>query len=176
MYREHSEDEELVPDMKNNYFQHSSVNQDVTLSVKIPSDENQDHTLSVKIPSDEKKSTHQTSSEMEAEFSEESSILCPTSSSGHNFIAEPNPLSPSNEQDVSDRISDSSDSFFEKTDASDKLESVNLGLPVPKEKCNGTINKDEEIKKLREEVGFRFLLFFIFYFGFSWTSLVREPC
>jgi len=160
MYREHSEDEELVPDMKNNYFQHSSVNQDDTLSVKIPSDE--------------KKTTQQTSSEMEAEFSEESSILCPTSSSGHNFIAEPNSVSPSNERDVTDCISDSSDTFFEKTDASDKLESVNLGLPVPKEKCNGTNNKDEEIKKLREEVSFRFLHFF-FFFGFSWTSLASFP-
>lgn len=138
MYREHSEDEEPVPDEKNNNFQHSSVNQDDTLSGRISSDE--------------KKSTQQTSSEMEAEFSEESSILCPASSSGHNFIEEPNSVSPSNERDVSDCISDSSDTFFEKTDASDKLESVDLGLPVPKEKCNGTNNKDEEIKKLREEI------------------------
>lgn len=147
MYREHSEDEEPVPDEKNNNFQHSSVNQDDTLSGRISSDE--------------KKSTQQTS-EMEAEFSEESSTFCPASSSGHNFIEEPNSVSPSNERDVSDCISDSSDTFFEKTDASDKLESVDLGLPVPKEKCNGTNNKDEEIKKLREEVGFRFLFIFIF--------------
>ncbi|WJX43509.1 Phospholipase sgr2, variant 2 [Trifolium repens] len=137
MYKEHSEDEEPVPVKKSNNFQHSSINQDDTLSVKNPSDE--------------KKSTQQTSSEIEAELSEESSVLCPTLSSGHDFTAEPNSTSPSSVRDIFE-ISDSSNTFFEKTGALDKPESVNLGLPVAKEECNGTNNKDEVIKKLREEI------------------------
>ncbi|CAI8600501.1 unnamed protein product [Vicia faba] len=138
MYKEHGEDGEPVPNEKSNYFKHSSINQDDTLSVKSLSGE--------------KKSTQQTSSEMEAEFSEESSVLCPTSSSGHNFIAEHNSVNPSNQRDIFECVSDTSDTFFEKMGALDKLESMNLGLPVDKEKCNGTNNKDEEIKKLREEI------------------------
>ncbi|CAJ2655320.1 unnamed protein product [Trifolium pratense] len=137
MYKEHSEDEEPVPEKKSNNFQHSSINQDDTSSVKNPSDE--------------KKITQQTYSEIEAELSEESSVLCPMLSSGHNFITEPNSMSPSNVRDIFE-ISDSSNTFFEKTGALDKLENVNLGLPVAKEECNGTNNKDEVIKKLREEI------------------------
>jgi hypothetical protein len=127
----------------------------------------------VKNPSDEKKSTQQTSSEIEAELSEESSVLCPTLSSGHDFTAEPNSTSPSSVRDIFE-ISDSSNTFFEKTGASDKLESVNLGLPVAKEDCNGTNNKDEVIKKLQEEVGFQFLLFFPFLFLPSFPFQERE--
>lgn len=153
MYKEHGEDEEPVPDEKSNYFKHSSINQDDTLSVKSLSGE--------------KKSMQQTSSEMEAEFSEEPSVLCPTLSSGYNFIAEHNSVNPSNQGDIFECISDSNDTFFEKTGALDKLESMNLGLPVAKEKCDGTNNKDEEIKKLREEVGFQFLLFLFFFMDFS---------
>lgn len=163
MYKEHGEDGEPVPNEKSNYFKHSSINQDDTLGVKSLSGE--------------KKSTQQSSSEMEAEFSEESSVLCPTLSSGHNFIAEHNSVNPSNQGDIFECISDSSDTFFEKMGALDKLESMNLGLPVDKEKCNGTSNKDEEIKKLREEVGFQFFTFFssFFFFSFSWTSLPSFP-
>jgi hypothetical protein len=158
MYKEHSEDEEPVPEKKSNNFQHSSINQDDTLSVKNPSDE--------------KKSTQPTSSEIEAELSEESSVLCPTLPSGHNFTAEPNSTSPSSVRDIFE-ISDSSNTFFEKTGALDKPESVNLGLPVAKEECNGTNNKDEVIKKLREEVGFQFLLFFLFLPSFPFQERER---
>lgn len=141
MYKEHGENEESLPDKKNDHFQHSSINQDDTFGMGSPSDQ--------------KNSTQQTSSEMEAEYSEESSVLGPALSSVHKFIAEPNPSRPSNEGDVSD----SSDMFFEKTVALDRPESMNVGLPVAKEECNDTSNKDEVITKLKEEVSFKFLLF-----------------
>lgn len=186
MYREHGENEESLRDKKNDYFQHSSIIQD--------------NTFDMGSPSDEKKSTLQTSSEMDAEYSEETSVLGPALSSVHkqissemeaeyseepsvlgpslssvpNFIAEPGSMRPSNEGDVSEFRSDSSDMFFEETDALDKPQSVDVGIPVAKEECNCTSNKDEIIKKLKEEVSFQFL-HFSFKICFSWTSLASFP-
>ncbi|XP_027353699.1 phospholipase SGR2 isoform X2 [Abrus precatorius] len=138
MYKQHSENEESLPDKKNDFFQNSPINQD--------------NTFDMVNPSDEKKHTQQTCSEMEAENIGESSVLGPALSSVHDFTAEPNSLEPCNKGDVSEFHSDSSDMFFEKMDAFDKPESMNVGLQVDKEECKNTSYKDEVIKKLREEI------------------------
>ncbi|XP_061362840.1 phospholipase SGR2 [Gastrolobium bilobum] len=153
MYKEHAENEESLPDKKNHNFQHSSIDQDDTFGMVSPSDvkkstqptsEMEADTLGMVSPSDEKKSTQQTSSE-----------LNPVLSSVHKFTAGSNSLKPSNEGDVSEFLSDSSDILFEKMGALDKRENMNVGLPMEplaNEECECTSNKDEVISKLREEI------------------------
>ena len=164
MYKEHAKNEESLPDEQNHCFQHSSINHDDTLSRVNPSNE--------------KNSMQQIPSKVEAEYSEESSVLGPALSSEH-ITAEPDALKPSNEGDVSEFLSYSSDMPFEKVGALDKPESMNVGLPVKRyaeEECKGTDNKDEVIKKLREEVSFQVLLFSSFLiFCFPCPFLVSFP-
>ncbi|XP_057457051.1 phospholipase SGR2 isoform X2 [Lotus japonicus] len=138
MYKEHGENIESVPNKRNNCIQHSSINQDDTFAMVIPSDE--------------KKSTQQTSSEMVAEYSEESSVSGPALSSVHKFTAEPNSVRPSNEGDVSESLPDTSDVLFKKVDALDMPERMNVELPGGSEEFKDISNKDEVINKLKEEI------------------------
>ncbi|KAK7341042.1 hypothetical protein VNO80_23966 [Phaseolus coccineus] len=138
MYKEHDQNEKSLSEKEYNYVQNSPINQDDTFGMVSPSEE--------------KKSTQHTSPEMEAEYCEESSVLGPELSSVHEFSAEPSSLEPSNKGDVSEFLSDSSDAHYEKMGALDKPESMNVGLPVDKEECKVTRNKDEVINKLREEI------------------------
>lgn len=164
MYKEHGENEESLPDEKNHYFQHSSIIQDDTFDMGSPSDEKKstfqtssetdaEHSEETSVLGPAVSSVHkQISSEMEEEYSKESSVLGPPLSSVLNFIAEPDSMRPSNEGDVSQFLSDSNDLCFEKTCTFDNPRSVDVGIPVAKEESNGTSNKDEVIKKLKEEV------------------------
>ncbi|KAF1873815.1 hypothetical protein Lal_00029521 [Lupinus albus] len=139
MYEDHSVHGEPHPDEKNHDFQYSSNNQNDTSDMVSPSNE---------------KITQQTPLETEAEYSDESSVLGPAISSVHNSTAEPNFVKLSNEGDVSELCSDSNDMLFEKVGALDKPESMNIGLPVERsdEEDEGTSNKDEVIKTLRQEI------------------------
>ncbi|CAL0313270.1 unnamed protein product [Lupinus luteus] len=139
MYEEHSIHEGSFLDEKNHDFQYSSNNQDDTSGVVSPSNE---------------QITQQTPSGMEAEYSDESSVLGPAISSVHNNTAEPNSVKLSNKGDVSELLCDSNDMLFEKMGVLDKPESTNIGLPVERsaEEDEGTSNKDEVIKMLREEI------------------------
>ncbi|KAG4388775.1 hypothetical protein AAZX31_09G214700 [Glycine max] len=139
VYKEHGENEESLSDKKDHYVQNSPINQDDTFSMVSPSEE--------------KKSTQETCSEMEAEYSEESSVLGHALSSVNEFTAEPISLEPSNKGDVSEFLADSGDTFFEKMGgALDMPQSMNVELPMDKEECKVTSNEDEVIKKLREEI------------------------
>ncbi|XP_020214239.1 phospholipase SGR2 isoform X1 [Cajanus cajan] len=138
MYKEHDENGESLPDKESHHVRNSPINQDYTFSMVSPCEEN--------------KSTQQTTSEMEAEYSEEPSVLGPALSSLEGFTAEPNSLELSNKGDVSELRSDSSDTCFEKMGVLDKPESVDVGLTVDKDESEVTSNKDEVIKKLREEI------------------------
>ncbi|OIV93581.1 hypothetical protein TanjilG_04813 [Lupinus angustifolius] len=139
MYEEHSIHEESLPDEKNHDFQYSSNNQDDTSGMVSPSNE---------------KITQQSPSEAEAEYSDESSVLGPAISSVHSSTAEPNSVKLSNTGDVSELLSDSNDMLFEKMGVLAKPESMNIGLPVERsaEEDEGSSNKDEVIKTLREEI------------------------
>ncbi|KAK8463648.1 hypothetical protein PHAVU_011G002700 [Phaseolus vulgaris] len=138
MYKEHDQNKKSLPEEEYNYVQNSPINQDDTFSMVSPSEEN--------------KSAQHTSPKMEAEYCEESSVIGPELSSVHEFSAEPSSLEPSNKGDVSEFLSDSNDADYEKMGALDKPESMNVGLPVDKEECKVTRNKDEVINKLREEI------------------------
>ncbi|MED6167907.1 hypothetical protein PIB30_007222 [Stylosanthes scabra] len=140
MFKEHAKNVESLPDEQDSHFPHSSINKDDTLS-----------TLN---PSNEKNSMQQIISEVEAENSEESLVSGPASSSEH-ITAETDAPKPSNEGDVSELLSYSSDMPSETFNELDKSEITNVGPSakrLSKEECQGTENKDEVIKKLMEEI------------------------
>ncbi|KAL2329392.1 hypothetical protein Fmac_022819 [Flemingia macrophylla] len=137
MYKQHDKSEGTVPDMESQHVQNSPINQDDTFCMVSPSEKN--------------KNTQQTNSELEAEYSEEPSVLGPALSSAEGFTAKPNSLEPNNKGYVSNFSSDSSDPCFEKMGVLDKPESMDVGMRVNESKV--TSNDDEVLKKLTEETG-----------------------
>ncbi|KAL1324861.1 hypothetical protein AAHE18_13G120900 [Arachis hypogaea] len=140
MFKEHAKNGESLPDEQDSHFHHSSINKDDTLNTVNPSNE--------------KNSMQQIIPEVEKENSEESLVSVPASSSEH-ITAETDAPKPSNEGDVSEFLSYSSDMPSETFNGLDKSESANVGLlakRLSEEECQGTENKDEVIKKLMKEI------------------------
>lgn len=96
--------------------------------------------------------------ELDAQYSGDSSLLCPTLPIVHNYTMEHNSQEPEHEGDVHDFLSDLSNAPNEKTDALSKLENMNAGLPadglerLTKDEHENMTNRDEVIRMLREEV------------------------
>lgn len=155
MYKEHEKSDKPPLDVKD----HDSGGHTST---------NQQDTLGITSLSDEKVTAKQTMSELDAEDSGDSSAIDTALSSIHKFTSEYNSQKTDHEEDIREVLSDSGSMPSEEIDTLYKSEIMNTELPADglerfdKNEQEDTINKDEVIKTLKEEVNLLMFLQFSF--------------
>ncbi|XP_028779744.1 phospholipase SGR2, partial [Neltuma alba] len=145
MYKEHYEHENPLLTVKD----HRSGSYSSSL---------QNDMMSIASLSDEKMTANQTPLEMEAQYSGDSSLLCPTLPIVHKYAMEHDTQKPEHESDVHDFLADLGNAPHEKTEALLKTENMKARIPADglerlnEEEHENISNKDEVIRMLREEV------------------------
>ncbi|KAF7836388.1 phospholipase SGR2 isoform X1 [Senna tora] len=145
MYKEHDNNEKPLPDVKD----HCSGCYSSTI---------QKDTLGMESQSNEKMTSKETPLELEAEYSGDSSVIGPALLSVDKLTSEYNSQKPDHEGDGHEFLSDFNSSPCEKSDALYEPENMDSVLPsddlerLTKDEHEDTINKDEVIKMLKEEV------------------------
>ncbi|XP_054812172.1 phospholipase SGR2 isoform X2 [Prosopis cineraria] len=118
----------------------------------------QNDTLSMASLSNETMTAKPGPSELGAENTGDSLLLCPALPSVHKYALEHNSQKPEHERDVHDFLSDFSKAPHEKNDAIFKPGNMNARIPadglerLTTDEHENTSNKDEVIRMLREEV------------------------